>query len=311
MPPGAWAQPRHTHVVIIPTARSKRCYERTQGIVRSTGGPFGEPPRRLSSDLARRMGTTGSGESLLVFLGAVPPPKREAGDASGHIAAGGRHLHLGNKRMSPRVDTGMTVTTHAVLATPLYGPWPDGFERAVFGMGCFWGVERIFWEIDGVHSTAAGYAGGTDPDPTYRAVCSGATGHAEVVQVVYDPSKVSYETLLTAFWDNHDPTQGLRQGNDVGSQYRSIILTTSADQQRRAEASRQAYAPIVADAGLGRITTDIRPAGDFFHAEDEHQQYLHHNPGGYCNHGPQVYAGKLSVTSLENRLADLPVTWNA
>lgn len=205
----------------------------------------------------------------------------------------------------------MTVTTHSVLGTPLYGPWPDGLERAVFGMGCFWGVERIFWELDGVYSTAAGYAGGNDPNPTYRAVCTGATGHAEVVQVVYDPNKIDYETLLTAFWENHDPTQGLRQGNDIGSQYRSIILTTTPDQQHKAEASKQAYAPIVADSGMGGITTQIQPESAFHYAEDEHQQYLHHNPGGYCNHGPQVYAGTLSVAALQNRLGDLPVTWKA
>ena len=206
---------------------------------------------------------------------------------------------------------GMTVTTHPVLGTPLHGPWPPGMERAIFGMGCFWGVERIFWQIDGVYSTAAGYAGGSDPNPSYRAVCTGSTGHAEVVQVVYDPTKVSYEALLTAFWENHDPTQGLRQGNDIGSQYRSIILTTTPEQQRIAEASRDLAAPVIADSGLGSITTQIRPATEFHYAEDEHQQYLHHHPGGYCNHGPQVYAGKLNVAALENRLGDLPVSWDS
>ncbi|GAA4906328.1 peptide-methionine (S)-S-oxide reductase [Stackebrandtia albiflava] len=180
----------------------------------------------------------------------------------------------------------MTVTTHPVLGTPLHGPWPQGLERALFGMGCFWGAERLFWRLPGVYSTAAGYAGGTDPAPTYRRVCTGTTGHAEVVQVVYDPAAIGYGQLLKTFWENHDPTQGDRQGNDVGSQYRSIILTTTPAQRTEAVASRDAFAPVVAAAGYGPITTQIVDAGPFHYAEDEHQQYLHHNPGGYCNHGP-------------------------
>ena len=177
---------------------------------------------------------------------------------------------------------------HTVLGTPLRGPWPTGYESAVFGMGCFWGAERIFWRLPGVYSTSVGYAGGSTPNPTYEEVCSGATGHTEAVQVVYDPDKISYEQLLKAFWENHDPTQGMRQGNDVGTQYRSAIYTTTAEQAATAEASRQAFAPVVRKAGRGDITTEIAPLGTYYLAEDYHQQYLSDskNPGGYCNHGP-------------------------
>jgi peptide-methionine (S)-S-oxide reductase len=177
---------------------------------------------------------------------------------------------------------------HTVLGTPLTGPWPDGYETAVFGMGCFWGAEKIFWQIPGVYSTSAGYAGGFTPNPTYEETCSGRTGHAEVVEVVYDPAKVSYETLLKAFWENHDPTQGMRQGNDVGTQYRSAIYTTTDAQLATARASQEAFAPVVRAAGRGEITTEIRPLGTYYLAEDYHQQYLSDakNPYGYCNHGP-------------------------
>ncbi|MEV4344437.1 peptide-methionine (S)-S-oxide reductase MsrA [Actinoplanes sp. NPDC049596] len=177
---------------------------------------------------------------------------------------------------------------HVVLGTPLQGPWPEGLEIAVFGMGCFWGAERIFWRLPGVYSTSVGYAGGFTRNPTYEEVCSGSTGHAEVVQVVYDPSQIQYEDLLKAFWENHDPTQGMRQGNDVGTQYRSTIYTTTDDQARIAQASRDAFQPIVTAARHGQITTEIRPLGGYFYAEDYHQQYLSDakNPYGYCNHGP-------------------------
>ena len=177
---------------------------------------------------------------------------------------------------------------HTVLGTPLRGPWPEGMAVAVFGMGCFWGAERIFWRIPGVYSTSAGYAGGSTPNPTYEEVCGGRTGHAEVVQVVYDPAQVTYEALLKAFWENHDPTQGMRQGNDVGTQYRSTIYTTTPEQLAAARASAEAFAPVVAAAGLGPITTEIAPLGDYYYAEDYHQQYLSDakNPNGYCNHGP-------------------------
>src|SRR5262249_15865001 len=178
--------------------------------------------------------------------------------------------------------------THAVLGTPQQGPWPAGSEIAVFGMGCFWGAERIFWKIPGVSSTWCGYAGGYPQNPTYEETCTGMTGHTEAVQVVYDPAVVSYEQLLKVFWVNHDPTQGNRQGNDVGTQYRSTIYTTSDAQLAVARASRDAFNPTVRAAGLSDITTEIAPAGPFYYADDYHQQYLsdQKNPGGYCNHGP-------------------------
>ena len=171
---------------------------------------------------------------------------------------------------------------HTVLGTPLKGPWPAGHEIAVFGMGCFWGAERIFWRLPGVYSTAAGYAGGFTTNPTYEEACSGSTGHAEVVQVVYDPSKIAYEDLLKAFWENHDPTQGMRQGNDVGTQYRSTVYTTTDAQLATAKGSQEAFQPVVTKAGHGRITTEIAPLGTYFYAEDYHQQYLDKNPFGYC-----------------------------
>ncbi|MGX4656554.1 peptide-methionine (S)-S-oxide reductase MsrA [Micromonospora sp. SCSIO 07396] len=177
---------------------------------------------------------------------------------------------------------------HEVLPSSLKGPFPQGARVAVFGMGCFWGAERLFWTLPGVLTTSAGYAGGYTANPTYEEVCSGMTGHAEVVQVVYDPAVIGYEDLLKVFWENHDPTQGMRQGNDVGSQYRSTIYTTTDEQLATAQASRDAFAPIVARAGKGEITTEIAPLGDYFFAEDYHQQYLAptKNPNGYCNHGP-------------------------
>jgi peptide-methionine (S)-S-oxide reductase len=177
---------------------------------------------------------------------------------------------------------------HEVLGTPLQGPWPAGAQVAVFGMGCFWGAERLFWTLPGVISTSVGYAGGLTSNPTYEEVCSGLTGHSEAVQVVYDPEKISYEDLLKVFWENHDPTQGMRQGNDVGTQYRSAIYTTSPEQLSTANASRDAFQPVVARAGHGEITTEIRELGTYYYAEDYHQQYLAptKNPNGYCNHGP-------------------------
>ncbi len=176
-------------------------------------------------------------------------------------------------------------STHHVLGTPLEGPWPNELESAMFAMGCFWGAERIFWELDGVYSTFVGYAGGTTPNPTYQEVSSGRTGHAEVAVVVYDPEKVPYDTLLKHFWENHDPTQGMRQGNDVGTQYRSAIFTSTGEQAATAEASRDRYQAALDEGGFAAITTEIAPAGEFYYAEDYHQQYLSKNPGGYCNHG--------------------------
>jgi peptide-methionine (S)-S-oxide reductase len=177
---------------------------------------------------------------------------------------------------------------HTVLGTPLHGPWPDGYRVAYFGMGCFWGAERLFWVVPGVYSTAVGYQGGFTPNPTYEETCTGRTGHTEAVQVVYDPSKVSYVDLLKVFWENHNPTQGMRQGNDVGTQYRSAIYTTDDEQLAEALSARDAFQPFVTAARLGQITTEIKPAGPFYYAEDYHQQYLSisKNPNGYCNHGP-------------------------
>ncbi len=174
---------------------------------------------------------------------------------------------------------------HFVNGHPLMPPFPAGLETAIFGLGCFWGAERAFWRLPGVYTTAVGYAGGHTPNPTYEEVCSGSTGHAEAVLVVYDPKLVSYDTLLKTFWESHDPTQGMRQGNDVGTQYRSAIYATSPEQRRQAEASRDAYQKALAAAGRGTITTEIRDAPPFYYAEDYHQQYLAKNPGGYCGLG--------------------------
>jgi peptide-methionine (S)-S-oxide reductase len=179
-----------------------------------------------------------------------------------------------------------TAREHFLNGRPLKGPYPEGLAMAVFGLGCFWGAERKFWELgDCIHVTAVGYAGGHTPNPTYEEVCSGRTGHNEVVLVVYDPKKISYERLLKAFWENHDPTQGMRQGNDVGTQYRSGIYVFTPAQRAAAEASRAAYAKALSAEGMGPITTEIRDAPPFYFAEDYHQQYLAKNPQGYCGLG--------------------------
>jgi peptide-methionine (S)-S-oxide reductase len=174
---------------------------------------------------------------------------------------------------------------HEVLGTPLRGPFPEGVETAIFGMGCFWGAERIFWEAPGVYTTAVGYAGGFTPNPTYEEVCSGRTGHTEAVLVAYDTAATSFEEMLKLFWEGHDPTQGMRQGNDVGSQYRSAILWRDEAQRVAAEASLAAYQEMLSQAGYGQITTELAQAGPFYYAEDYHQQYLAKNPGGYCGIG--------------------------
>ena len=174
---------------------------------------------------------------------------------------------------------------HAVTGHPLTPPYPEGLQTATFGLGCFWGAERKFWSLPGVWTTAAGYAGGFTPNPTYEEVCSGRTGHAEAVLVVFDPRRVSYEELLKVYWESHDPTQDMRQGNDVGTQYRSAIYVHSTEQRRLAEASRDAFQTELARAGYGAITTEIVDAGEFYFAEDYHQQYLAKNPGGYCGLG--------------------------
>ena len=174
---------------------------------------------------------------------------------------------------------------HAVKDAPLQPPFPEGLETALFAMGCFWGAEKDFWQTPGVYTTAVGYAGGITPNPTYEEVCTGQTGHTEVVLVVFDPAKVSYEELLRIFWENHDPTQGMRQGNDVGTQYRSAIYTFTEAQRKSAEASRDAYQQKLGAAGYGTITTEIADAPAFYYAEDYHQQYLAKNPNGYCGAG--------------------------
>ena len=174
---------------------------------------------------------------------------------------------------------------HAVLGTPLQPPFPEGLETAVFGLGCFWGAERIFWKIEGVYTTAVGYAGGYTPNPTYEEVCSGRTGHTEAVLVVFDPEKVSYEKLLAAFWEGHDPTQEMRQGNDVGTQYRSAVYYENDEQRRTIEATRAAFEKQLKEAGYSPVATEIAPAGPFYYAEDYHQQYLHKVPNGYCGLG--------------------------
>lgn len=189
--------------------------------------------------------------------------------------SGGRHPVLENPR------------PHTVLGTPVTGPWKDGQEHVVLGLGCFWGAEKLFWQLDGVESTSVGYAGGYTPNPTYREVCTGRTGHSEVVDVVFDPERVDLRTVIRTGLENHDPTQGDRQGNDVGSQYRSVIYATTQEQRDIAAAEVEAYGKKLAEAGYGDITTEVSllsetPAGEYYLAEDEHQQYLDKNPGGYC-----------------------------
>jgi peptide-methionine (S)-S-oxide reductase len=201
--------------------------------------------------------------------------------------------NFGNKKLTlpdpeealvGRVE-GMTVPEkHAVLGTPLQGPWPEGLEVAYFGMGCFWGAEELFWQVPGVHSTAVGYQGGITPNPTYEETCSGRTGHTESVLVVFDPAVVSYEQLLKVFWEHHDPTQGMRQGNDIGTQYRSALYTTTHAQSAAALASRETYQKVLTEDGLDEISTEILPAGPFYYAEPYHQQYLDKNPNGYRCH---------------------------
>jgi peptide-methionine (S)-S-oxide reductase len=189
------------------------------------------------------------------------------------------------KALPGRAETMPVPERHTVLGSRLAPPYPDGTEVAEFALGCFWGEERKFWATPGVVSTSVGYEGGYTPNPTYEEVCTGLTGHAETVRVVFDPAKVSYATLLKVFWESHDPTQGMRQGNDIGTQYRSAIFYHSPEQQAAAEESRAAYEKRLAEAGYGPVTTEIVPAGEFYFAEDYHQQYLDKNPNGYCGAG--------------------------
>src|SRR5258707_14301171 len=190
-----------------------------------------------------------------------------------------------------RTETMPVPAAHEVLGNPIAPPFPDGLEQAIVGLGCFWGAERIFWQAPGVYTTAVGYVGGFTPNPTYEEVCSGRTGHAEAVRVVFDPAKVSYGDLLREFWESHNPTQGMRQGNDMGSQYRSVIFYSSPQQEAEARESLSAYQKNLTDAGFGQITTEVVPASEFYFAEDYHQQYLssNKNPNGYCpDHGTGV-----------------------
>lgn len=192
-------------------------------------------------------------------------------------------MTLDLSRALPGRDTPLAIGgVHAVNGRSMLPPFPEGLQQIVLGLGCFWGAERLFWQLPGVYVTAAGYAGGITPNPTYEECCSGLTGHAETVRVVFDPAEIDLERLLQHFWEAHDPTQGNRQGNDVGSQYRSIILTADESQQALALRTREAYQRALARSGGGRITTEVEPLGDFYYAEEVHQQYLHKNPGGYC-----------------------------
>ena len=198
----------------------------------------------------------------------------------------------------PGRDTPIPVPArHEVLGTPLKGPFPEGVETAIFGMGCFWGAERIFWQTPGVYTTAVGYAGGFTPNPTYEEVCSGRTGHTEAVLVAFELAAVSYDDMLRLFWEGHDPTQGMRQGNDVGTQYRSAVLWHGDAQRKAAEASRDAYQATLTQAGYGEITTEIVEAGPFYYAEDYHQQYLAKNPNGYCGLGGTGVSCPIGLTT--------------
>jgi peptide-methionine (S)-S-oxide reductase len=192
------------------------------------------------------------------------------------------HLPKPSEALPGRSQPIATASKHFVSKRPLKGPYPEGLETAMFGLGCFWGAERLFWQLDGVWITAVGYAGGVTPNPTYQETCTGLTGHTEVVLVVFDPKIISYDTLLKIFWEAHDPTQGMRQGNDVGTTYRSAIYTYGDAQLQAAQASRDAYEASLKQAGMGKITTEIALAPEFYFAETEHQQYLAKNPNGYC-----------------------------
>lgn len=198
-----------------------------------------------------------------------------------------------------RAEVMPVAVRHQVLDAPLAPPYPSGMEIAEFGLGCFWGAERTFWRLPGVFTTAVGYAGGYTPNPTYEEVCTGMTGHAEVVRVVFDPAAVSYERLLKVFWESHDPTQGMRQGNDIGTQYRSAIYTHGPDQEKAALASKEAYQEVLTKAGYGKITTEIAPAREFYFAEDYHQQYLHKVPNGYCGLGGTGVSCPIGLTAGE------------
>lgn len=205
--------------------------------------------------------------------------------------------------LSGRAEAIPTAARHYVSKAPLKGPYPDGHEKALFGLGCFWGAEKAFGQLPGVYVTAVGYAGGYTPNPTYEEVCSGQTGHNEVVLVIFDPAITSYDALLKAFWEGHNPTQGMRQGNDIGTQYRSGIYTYSEGQKRKAEASKAAYESVLKDQGYGPVTTEIIDAPEFYFAEDYHQQYLAKNPFGYCGLGGTGVSCPIGVAKVEGQHA--------
>lgn len=230
----------------------------------------------------------------------MPRLRRRASNFKGMNSHGSKTEMVARELALPGRDDLMPVAAeHCVNGNPLQGPWPDGFEQALFGLGCFWGAERKFWQTPGVYSTAVGYSGGFTPNPTYLEVCTGQTGHSEVVLVVFDPSTVSYEDLLKVFWEAHDPTQGMRQGNDVGTQYRSAIYTSGDAQHRAALAKRDAYQEQLAQAGFGAITTEVEPAGPFYYAENDHQQILQKHPDGYCGLGGTGVACPVGLTTAE------------
>ncbi len=210
-----------------------------------------------------------------------------------------KHEMVSSDDALPGRSTPMRVSgNHTVLGRPIAPPFPESMQTAVFGLGCFWGAERKFWQADGVYTTAVGYAGGYTPNPTYEEVCTGGTGHAEVVLVVFDPAVTSYEEMLRIFWESHNPTQGMRQGNDTGTQYRSAIYTSSDSQLAAAKGSRDRFQASLTAAGYGEITTEIAEAGPFYYAEDYHQQYLAKNPGGYCGLGGTGVACPVGVAEL-------------
>ncbi len=242
---------------------------------------------------------TGTREGDLLELASVDPGDRIAGNAPAahNPAMGSLRIPTSEEALPGRLEPMRVPPRHTVLGSPLAPPFPEGHERALFGMGCFWGAERKFWELDGVYTTAVGYAGGYTKNPTYREVCSGATGHTEAVLVVYDPKRISYADLLRAFWEGHDPTQGMRQGNDVGTQYRSAIYSSTPAQREAAEQSREAFQASLRKAGYGAITTEIAPEPPFYYAEDYHQQYLAKNPGGYCGLGGTGVSCPTGVTA--------------
>jgi peptide-methionine (S)-S-oxide reductase len=214
-----------------------------------------------------------------------------------HLFTKSTHMVTADEALPGRDEPMDVPARHEVLGTPLQPPFPEGLETVVLGLGCFWGAERIFWRAPGVYTTAVGYAGGFTPNPTYEEVCSGRTGHTEAVLVVFDPKQTSYDEILRLFWEGHDPTQGNRQGNDVGTQYRSAIYTFTPEQRAAAEASRDMYQQQLASAGYGEISTEIADAGPFYYAEDYHQQYLHKVPNGYCGLGGTGVSCPVGVTT--------------